>query len=197
MGRNAESSAEDEWRFRTEALPWLENVRRFAHSLCHDATDTDDLVQETYLRAYQSWHTFAIGTDCRRWLFTICRNVHRRWLREARGLVSLRPLTNAPSRLKDGTPELALVDRAQAPEDLIAQLDVAAALDRALPHVPEPYRSALLLVLVHDQTYEAAAAQLDVPVGTIRSRLSRARRLVRRDLEPVARDAGVLKARDA
>lgn len=194
MGRDADDSAEAQRRFRTEALPWLENVRRFAHSLCHDAADTDDLVQETYFRAYLAWHTFASGTDCRRWLFTICRNVHRRWLRETRGHVSLRPTMGAAWRVREGTTELALVDRSQAPDDLIAQLDLSVALDKALPQVPEPYRSTLLLVLVEDQTYEAAAAQLDVPVGTIRSRLCRARKLVRRDLESVARDTGVLGA---
>ena len=76
-------------------------------------------------------------------------------------------------------------------EDLITRLDVVSALDSALRRVPEPYRSTLMIVLVQDQTYEAAAAQLDVPVGTVRSRLSRGRRLVQDFLLSVADDAGV------
>src|SRR5665213_1630956 len=60
-GRDAE--------FEREALPWLDDVYRFAHSLTRDEADADDVVQETYLRAYRSWHTFIPGTECRRWLF--------------------------------------------------------------------------------------------------------------------------------
>ncbi|HYX82817.1 MAG TPA: sigma-70 family RNA polymerase sigma factor [Gemmatimonadales bacterium] len=186
-------SAEAQRTFRTEALPWIENVRRFAHSLCHDATDTDDLVQETYLRAYQSWHTFQVGTDCRRWLFTICRNVFRRQLRDARDTVSLRALTAcAAAQVSTGVLRLDALDCSQTQDDLITRLELAAALDSALPLVPEPYRSALVVVLVQDQTYEAAAAQLNIPVGTLRSRLCRARRLVQDNLLAVALDAGVL-----
>src|SRR5690242_20885644 len=56
--------------FAREALPWIDDVYRFALSLTRDEADADDVVQETYLRAYRSWHTFIPGTDCRRWLFT-------------------------------------------------------------------------------------------------------------------------------
>jgi RNA polymerase sigma-70 factor (ECF subfamily) len=169
-------------------------VRRFARSLCHNATDTDDLVQETYLRAYQSWDTFELGTDCRRWLFTICRNVHRRQLRDAHDMVSLRVLT-VREGVRSNTDASDLEPADESNEfDLITKLDVASALESALPLVPEPYRSTLIIVLVQDQTYEAAAAQLDVPVGTVRSRLYRARRLVQNLLIPVARDAGVVSA---
>src|SRR3954471_12074943 len=78
----AELSAADVERrdaeFAREALPWIDDVYRFALSLTRDESDADDVVQETFLRAYRSWHTFIPGTDCRRWLFTICRNVFLR-----------------------------------------------------------------------------------------------------------------------
>ena len=194
MGRYVELSAEAQRMFRVEALPWIENVRRFARSLCHDTIDADDLVQETYLRAYQSWHTFQVETDCRRWLFTICRNVFRRQLRDARDTVSLQALTaHAAVKARRGVSVGDPAEGSCAHEDLIARLDLTIALDTALPHLPEPYRSTLKVVLLQDQTYEAAAAQLDIPVGTVRSRLCRARRLVQRDLMMVAYDAGVLR----
>lgn len=193
MGQGMELSSEAQGAFRKEALPWIENVRRFAHSLCHDAPDSDDLVQETYLRAYQSWHTFQAGTDCRQWLFTICRNVFRRQRRDARMTESLAMLTG-PADLPSGTSALDLDagGSSETDDDLFTQLDVSTAIDAALPLVPEPYRSALVLVLLEDQSYEMAATQLDVPVGTIRSRLSRARRLVRGHLVRVAQDAGIV-----
>src|SRR5215813_1317041 len=64
--------------FESEALPFLPNVARYARLLTHDAADADDLTQETFLRAYQNWNTFRPGSDCRKWLFTICRNVYIR-----------------------------------------------------------------------------------------------------------------------
>lgn len=195
MGEHAEADIEPRCSFRREALPWIESVGRFARSLSRSAADADDLVQETYLRAYLSWHTFEIGTDCRRWLFTICRNVHRRQKRDARDMVSLRALAIAGERYStsEASP-LESIDTTTDYDDLVTRLDVASALDSALPLVPEPYRSTLIVVLVHDQTYEAAAEQLHVPIGTVRSRLSRGRRLVQNFLISVARDAGVLGA---
>jgi RNA polymerase sigma-70 factor (ECF subfamily) len=192
VAQEAERSADATGAFRREALPWIESVRRFARSLCHDLADTEDLVQETYLRAYQSWHTFELGTDCRRWLFTICRNAYRRQRRDARNVVGLRAVAGAsmPSPSDGADPEP--VDTASEYEGLITRIDIAIALESALPQVPEPYRTTLVMILVEDQTYEAAAAQLDVPVGTVRSRLSRARRLVQHLLIAVAHDAGVV-----
>ena len=190
MGEEAKLGADATCAFRREALPWIESVRRFARSLCHDVIDTEDLVQETYLRAYQSWHTFELGTDCRRWLFTICRNAHRRQRRDAGAVVSLGALAVAQPH-----PDALELDPLDGEYDrLITRLDVAIALERALSCVPEPYRTTLVMVLVEDQTYEAAAAQLDVPVGTVRSRLFRGRRLVQNLLIAVARDAGVAPA---
>ena len=74
-----EKAARDH-EFEGEALPWLDDVYRFALSLTHDSVDAEDVVQDTYLRAYKSWHTYVPGSDCRRWLFTICRNVFLRSL---------------------------------------------------------------------------------------------------------------------
>src|SRR5438445_1420726 len=84
----APASARDE-EFARDALPWLDDVYRFALSLTRDEADADDVVQETFLRAYRSWHTFIPGTDCRRWLFTICRNVFLRSRERERPTVDL------------------------------------------------------------------------------------------------------------
>jgi len=72
----AELSAEES--FRAEALRWIPNVARYARLLTRNQDDAEDLAQETYLRAFQNWATFRLGTDCRKWLFTICRNVFLR-----------------------------------------------------------------------------------------------------------------------
>lgn len=192
MLERVEMDAEGQRAFAREALPWIENVRRFALSLCHDPADADDLVQDTYLRAFRSWHTFEAGTDCRRWLFTICRNVFRRRLRDRARAASLQASEVLLSRAVENDVAVYTAAAAGAYDDVFTRMDVEAALRDALAVLPEPYRTTLILVHVEDRTYESAAELLGVPVGTVRSRLFRARRLVQQHLLTVARDAGVV-----
>lgn len=173
-------------RFERDALPWLDDVYRFALSLTRNEADAQDVVQEAFLRAYRSWHTFLPGSDARRWLFTIARNVFLRTRERERRQVSL----------EDGDEEAMEAVRAHArmtaddTEAILRRLDLAPALARALEELDEPFRSAVVLVDVEDQTYDAAAETLGVPIGTVRSRLFRGRRLLQEKLLVYARDAG-------
>lgn len=180
--------------FEREALPWIDDVYRFALSLTRDESDADDVVQETYLRAYKSWHTFLLGSDCRRWLFTICRNVFLRSRERARPMVELEASDGADV-VGVGVVFAQALDRGW--EDLFSRLDLVPAIERALRHVPEPFRSALIIVDVEDQSYEAAAEILSVPIGTVRSRLFRGRRLMQEQLIAYARDAGLAPSAQA
>lgn len=172
--------------FEKEALPWLDDVYRFAMSLTRDDTDADDVVQETYLRAYRSWHTFIPGTECRRWLFTICRNVFLRSRERQRPTVDLED--GEQDAIAAGSVYAAARERGY--DDLYATLDLAPALQAALGELAEPFRSAVILVDVEDMTYETAAQVMGVPIGTVRSRLFRGRRLLQEKLVTVARDLG-------
>ena len=174
--------------FEREALPWIDDVYRFALSLTRDEADADDVVQETYLRAYKSWHTFLLGSDCRRWLFTICRNVFLRSRERARPMVELEASEGADV-VAVGAVFAQALERGW--EDMFSRLDLVPAIERALSRVPEPFRSALVIVDVEDQSYEAAAEILAVPIGTVRSRLFRGRRLMQEQLIAYARDAGL------
>src|SRR5262249_20245973 len=166
--------------FEREAIPWIDDVYRFALSLTRDESDADDVVQDTFLRAYRSWHTYMPGSDCRRWLFTICRNVFLRSRERARPTVELEA-TDVDSAGYAGPERF---------DDVLARLDLAPAISDALAKVPEPFRSTLIIVDVEDQSYEAAAEQLAVPIGTVRSRLFRGRRLMQEQLLTFAADAG-------
>ena len=179
-------SLEQSATFEREAIPWIDDVYRFALSLTRDESDADDVVQDTFLRAFRSWHTYLPGSDCRRWLFTICRNVFLRSRERARPMVEL----------ESGELDLAAVgsfynegDRDNV-ESIFSRLDLAPAIADALANVPEPFRSTLEIVDVDDQSYEAAAEILRVPIGTVRSRLFRGRRLMQEQLMIYARDAG-------
>jgi RNA polymerase sigma-70 factor, ECF subfamily len=176
--------------FSDLALTALDDVYRFARSLTRDEADAEDVVQETYLRAFRSWHTFQPGTDVRRWLFTIARNVFLRSRERGQREVALDD---------DGAEA---VDAAQAVEGwvmrgldpLLERVDVGPAIRDALDQVPEAYRAAVILVDVEDQSYESAAEVLGVPVGTVRSRLFRGRKQLQEILAAHAQDAGLLPA---
>ena len=173
-------------RFEQEALPWIDDVYRFALSLTRDESDADDVVQDTYLRAFRSWHTYTPGSDCRRWLFTICRNAFLRARERARPTVDLET-----TDIDTAAAASVFVTAArEGYEDVFSRLDLAPAVSQALGNVPEPFRSTVIIVDVHDQSYESAAEILGVPIGTVRSRLFRGRRLMQEQLLSYARDAG-------
>lgn len=170
-------------------LPLLTDVARFARSLTRDAVRADDLVQETYLQALRGWHTFRLGADPKRWLLAICHHAFLRSLREESRYVDapeddaeLESLATAQAHYRaerDGV--LRALDR----------MDLGPAIDRAVQALPPHFRCVILLVDIEGQSYEAAATILDVAIGTIRSRLFRARRILQDCLFEYARDAGI------
>jgi RNA polymerase sigma-70 factor (ECF subfamily) len=166
--------------FDAEAMPHLNDLYRTALRVLGDRARAEDVVQEVYLQAWKSFHRFERGTNCRAWLFKIlfhCVNHHRRkWFR-------------FPS-LKE-TEEFRQANLA-APAPVAEQVtdgEILAALQR----IPPDFRSVVLLVDVEEFAYRDAAEILRVPIGTIMSRLSRARRLLRDQLAGVARSYGIRK----
>jgi RNA polymerase sigma-70 factor (ECF subfamily) len=186
MTTSSNTTREEDLRFEAEALPFIDDVYRFALSLTRDAADADDVVQETFLRAYRSWHTFQPGSDARRWLFTITRNVFLRSRERERrhvdledgDLEALDSFAVHNQMVRDGS------------DQILSRIDLAPALQRALDELDEPFKSAVILVDLEDQSYEAASQILGVPIGTVRSRLFRGRRLLQDKLITYARDAG-------
>ncbi len=178
--------------FETETLDALDSVYRFALQLTKDPCDCDDLVQDTYLRAYRSRHQYQLGTNCTAWLFTICRNL---WIqkRQRESRVTAWEETEldeiaSSRRFENGAIDLPLRRILELPE-------FDEVLSRALGALPEIYRTPIAIIDVEDHTYESAATILDVPIGTVRSRLFRGRRLLQRQLLAYAEDAGVISGR--
>jgi RNA polymerase sigma-70 factor (ECF subfamily) len=176
--------------FEQEALPWLDDVYRFALSLTRDEADAEDVVQDTFLRAYRSWDTYAVGSDCRRWLFTICRNAFLRSREREPQTIELPDGERDP--FVAGALSFHDVPR-NGLEEILARTDLLPAIESALSRVPAPFQSALVLVDVEDQSYETAAQILGIPIGTLRSRLFRGRRIMQELLVTHARDAGILR----
>jgi len=140
----------------------IPRLRRYARALTGDRSGADDLVQDTLERAWAKLHLYRRGSDLRAWLFTVMHNVYVNRVR------ATRPTTP----LGDEMGELA-----QRPSqgDALVVRD----LDRALARLPEEQRAVLLLVAIEDMSYEQVARTLDIPIGTVMSRLSRAREKLR------------------
>lgn len=176
--------------FRRFALPHLDRVYASASHLARSPDLAAELTQETFLHALRSFHQFERGTNCRAWLLTILLNVFRNHLRTSRRQGSTsdidEPLVAAEAQ---GTLE---------PMDDPERQALWGALDgdvqTALSEVPEDFRNVVLLVDLGELTYREAASALDCPVGTIRSRLSRGRRLLGHRLREYAVRNGYLKA---
>jgi RNA polymerase sigma-70 factor (ECF subfamily) len=188
---DATAAAVDTADFESATLPHLKAISQFALSLTRDRADADDLVQETYLRACRGWNTFRPGSDPRRWLFTICRNAFLR-TRQTRSR-----LVESDDGDLDAMP--AVLSHVQAMHDGLGELfdliDVRPAIERAIDRLPEPHHSVLVLVDLQGLSYEEVAAVLDVPIGTVRSRLFRARRMIQESLMAHAADAGLGRKR--
>jgi RNA polymerase sigma-70 factor (ECF subfamily) len=167
-------------RFQSEAMPHLNDLFRTATHTLGDRTQAEDLVQEAYLQAWKSFDRFEPGTNCRAWLFGIlfnCLRHHRRKLfRFPRSLPNEEFL------------EASVTYTSPIPEELSDQ-EILGALDS----IPSDYRAVVLLVDVEEFAYKEASGILSVPIGTIMSRLSRGRKMLRERLADVAQTYGIGK----
>lgn len=183
--------------FTEEALPHLDSVYRFALRLAQGRAElAEDLVQDTFLQAYRAWATFTRGTNVRAWLFTICRNRFLR-LEEQRGRraelseadagadVESLAMTAVFAEVSSADPERAFFDSFVDDEVL-----------RALDALPTAFREVVVLSDVEGLSYPELAEVLGVPVGTVKSRLFRARRLLQQALYGYALEMGYIHPRE-
>ncbi|MBM3354873.1 MAG: sigma-70 family RNA polymerase sigma factor [Betaproteobacteria bacterium] len=140
----------------------IPRLRRYARALARDKAAADDLVQDTLERAWAKLHLYRRGTDLRAWMFTVMHNVFVNQVRAARAGV----------QLEDDTPELS---RPARETEALELRD----LDRAIRRLPAEQREVLLLVALEDMSYDEAARTLGIPIGTVMSRLARAREKLR------------------
>jgi RNA polymerase sigma-70 factor (ECF subfamily) len=184
-------SADRRARFEATALPCLRSLHCAALYLSRQPEDARDLVQETFLRAYRTFDSFTPGTSAKAWLSKILYSVFANRYRKTRREPPVVPLEEVEARFErllarsGAEPAPWGWDSGPAP--------TAPEVEGALAGLPEPYRDVVLLVDVQDLTYEEAAAALGCPVGTVRSRLFRARKLLFVALHDYARKAGYVK----
>src|SRR6476469_6463170 len=155
--------------FAAEALSYIDSLYGTAMRLTRRAADAEDLVQDTYLKAFRSAAQFERGTNLKAWLFTILHNTFRNMRRH-----DGRNPVDVDSEVVEQAADAAGVD--QSPEQLLARASLDADVQAALDSLPEAFRQAVWLRDVEELSYADIARVLDVPIGTVMSRISRGRR---------------------
>jgi RNA polymerase sigma-70 factor (ECF subfamily) len=178
--RRAATEARNRVRFEEEALELSDQVYRVARRLTSSREEAEDLVQETYARAFRSWRSYTPGTNLRAWLLRIATNLNIDRGRRKQRAPDEQPLEEGDyflynkleSASRDGN-----VDEERVVERL-SQDDIVGALSA----VPHDFRDVVVLVDIGDFTYQDAAQILDIPIGTVMSRLHRGRRILKQQL---------------
>lgn len=171
--------------FEAEAMQHIDDLYRTAVRLTRNQTDADDLVQETYMQAWKSFGSYEPGTNCRAWMYKILFNKFDHFRRKK----------FTQSKYFQEADELVFNNSVQTPSvpEHLTDREVIAALDK----LPDHYRSVVLLADVHDFDYKEVAQILDIPIGTVMSRLNRARTQLKKSLAGVAADYGIRTAEHA
>lgn len=185
----SQPSMPDREGFEREALVHLDAVYRTALRLSGNPTEAEDLAQETMLKAFRSWHQYQVGTNAKAWLLTILRNTfinrYRRTKQrpETVDVSEIEPYT-VFHEVQDANPERTFFDQ-------LVDDDVLRAIDA----LPEEFREVLVLSDVEGLTYAEIAESIQAPLGTVKSRLYRARQILQRQLYDYAVEAGYIEQR--
>ena len=178
--RRLAADARNRVRFEEEALELSDQVYRVARRLVSTREEAEDLVQDTYARAFRSWRSFTPGTNLRAWLLRILTNLNIDRGRRKQRSPDEQPLEEGDYFLynkleqsgQDGNLDEERVVERLSQDDIVG----------ALSAVPHDFRDVVVLVDIGDFTYQDAAQILDIPVGTVMSRLHRGRRILKREL---------------
>jgi RNA polymerase sigma-70 factor (ECF subfamily) len=175
--------------FDAEALTHVGEVLGYARSLTRDPSDAEDLTQDTFLQAFRHWDQYQLDTKMGAWLFTICRHL---FVRQRDRSLRQQPVDDAELESLAAAAVHATVIAADPVGRFFETPELDEVIRQEMEKLPREYREVVALSDLHDQSYADIARVLGVPVGTVKSRLFRGRRLLQEALVDYARDAGLL-----
>ena len=178
--RRIASQARDRVRFEEEALSFADQVYRVARRLVGTREEAEDLVQETYSRAFRSWRSYTPGTNLRAWLLRILTNLNLDRGRKLQRTPDMQPLEEGDYYLANKMAE-AQGEQALDQDKVVERLSQDSVVT-ALSSLPHDFRDVVVLVDIGEFSYADAAQILDIPIGTVMSRLHRGRRLLKQQL---------------
>ncbi len=179
--------------FEREAVPHMDSLYNFALKMTGDSDDASDLIQETYLKAFRFFDKFEKGTNCKAWLFRIMKNTYINTYRKSAkepDKVDYEDVENFYENIKASN-----TDSAHLEKDIYDNL-LDDELSSAITSLPEDFRTVVILADIEGYTYEEIADFIDVPVGTVRSRLHRARKMLFTKLYDYAGQKGYIIRED-
>ncbi|CAN5668218.1 sigma-70 family RNA polymerase sigma factor [soil metagenome] len=170
---------EEKWQaFEAEAMPHLADLYRVAMWLVRNQTEAEDLVQETFIQALQSFHRYELGTNCKAWMTTILYHLNSKRKRK----LGQMPMIGDAEEMLAGT--------LRFQPSVVPHITDREILN-ALKDMPKNFREVVILADVEDFAYREIAEILDVPIGTVMSRLHRGRKILRGELAGTAREYGI------
>jgi RNA polymerase sigma-70 factor (ECF subfamily) len=178
--------------FERVALPHLSGLYRAAFYLTKNEADAEDLVQETCLRAFRFFDKFEPGTNCKAWLLSILRNLFINRYRQRKAEPE-RVDWNRIDQVYESMVEQGQKAEKNNPESLFFSQLTSQKINEAIKELPEEFRTAIMLVDIEELSYEEAAKVMDCPIGTVRSRISRGRRILQVALRDYAVQTGLLE----
>jgi RNA polymerase sigma-70 factor (ECF subfamily) len=184
--RRIAQGARDRVHFEEEALALADQVYRVARGVSRSKEEAEDLMQETYARAFRSWESFTPGTNLRAWLLRILTNLNIDRGRRAQRTPDQQPLEEGDYFLYNRLESTSGESDEERILERLSQDHVA----EALSAVPHDFRDVLVLVDIGEFSYAEAAQILDIPIGTVMSRLHRGRRILKQQLAELAVEAG-------
>jgi RNA polymerase sigma-70 factor, ECF subfamily len=176
--RRLAEAGRDRARFEEEVLELADQVYRVARRLVGTREEAEDLVQETYARAFRSWRSFQPGTNLRAWLFRILTNLNIDRGRREQRTPDTQPIEEGDYFLYNRLEQVAPTEDTDRVVERLSQDSIV----HALAEVPHDFRDVIVLVDIGDFSYQDAAQILDIPIGTVMSRLHRGRRILKSEL---------------
>lgn len=177
--------------FEEEALPHLNALYNYARSISRSKEDAEDLVQDTFMRAYRFFHQYEPGTNCKAWLFTILRNLYNtnyKKYKKTPDQVHYDNIETIYKSIRDEDLNSVIKD----PESKFFDEILPDEIKDAIEELPVEFRSTILLTDIEDFSYKETAEILDIPIGTVMSRLHRARNMLKEKLVNYAKEKGVI-----
>jgi RNA polymerase sigma-70 factor, ECF subfamily len=172
--------------FEELAMPLFDQLYNFAHWLTQNREEAEDLVQETYAKALKGFSSFKLGTNFRAWMYRILRNTF------LTSRTELKATMTVPLETEEDGPELAV--ESHTPETILVGRSDRELLQKAIDELPVYFREILLLCEVEEMSYQDIAETLSIPMGTVMSRLSRARKTLRDRLRPQVQEGSATAA---
>lgn len=186
-----QSTDEMKQDFEEVALPHADSLYNFAFRMTRNRRDAEDLVQDTFMRAFRFFHRFETGTNIRAWLFRILKNTYINNYRKVQRTPDQVDWAQVEEFYDSVTPD-DLRKRHKNPEELLLEKSIDGRVEEAVADLPPEYRAVVLLNFMEDMSYKEIAEILEIPMGTVMSRLHRGRKILQRKLHDYAVSTNLL-----